>query len=243
MLTASQTREQINALVKYLVHVGLAGDQNFAFQRAVTASHTEITFTQAEHVSIALKDRSYHEIYAHLAQERAYNAKMPDGAMIQMMYVFNHGSIERHRLAFLPPPSLEEFQNNPEIYLQDEIYADIIARSIVPFPVRFDYDGRDGIHQPLTHPKSHLTLGQYENCRIPVTAPMSPFWFIDFILRNFYHTAFNRYAEKLPKFGDCFRDSIHSLERGVVHVIIPPTTTGQAQVARPKTAKRRKLAS
>ena len=48
----------------------------------------EVTFPQAEHVSIALKDRSYDEIYTHLVQERAYNARMPDGAVIQMMYVF-----------------------------------------------------------------------------------------------------------------------------------------------------------
>ena len=99
--------------------------------------------------------------------------------------------------------------------MEDEIYADVIARNIVPFPVRFDYDGRDGIHEELAHPKSHLTLGQYENCRIPVTSPMTPFWFVDFILRNFYHTAFGRYADKLPPCGDSFGESILPAERGV----------------------------
>ena len=85
MLTVSQTRDQINTLVRYLVEVGLAGDQNFALQRLVGARHTEITFERAEHVGIALKNRSYHEIYSHLLQERAYNVKMPDGAMLQMI--------------------------------------------------------------------------------------------------------------------------------------------------------------
>jgi hypothetical protein len=225
MPTANQIKEQINGLVRYLVEVGLAGDQNFAFQRSVRDNLVEITFTKAEHVSVALRDRAYNEIYEHLVQERAYNARMPDGAIIQMMYVFKSDSLERHRLAFFPSPNLEEFQNNPDIYLEDEIYADVIARNIVPFPVRFDYDGRNGIHEELIHPKSHLTLGQYEHCRIPVTAPMTPFWFVDFILRNFYHTAFCRYADRLPQCSDAFVDSILPAERGVVHVMIPSTLT------------------
>ncbi len=221
MPTPEDIKKQIDGIVGYLVEVGLAGDQNFAFRREVTGGCVEVTFPQAKHVSIALKDRTYHEIYDHLVQARAYNAMMPDGALVQMMYVFAGGKLERHRLAFFPAPHLEEFQNNPDIYLEDEIYADVVAKSIVPFPVRFDYDSRDGVHRELVHPKSHLTLGQYENCRIPVTAPMTPFWFIDFILRNFYHTAFDRYAEKLPPPGTSFEKSILPAERGVVHVVIP----------------------
>jgi hypothetical protein len=221
MPTPEAVRNEVDGIVAYLVEVGLAGDQNFAFRRDVAGGRIEVTFPQAEHVSIALKDRAYADVYQHLVQERAYNAKMPDGGLLQMMYVFVGEAVERHRLAFFPSPHLEEFQNNPEVYLEDAIYADVIGRNIVPFPVRFDYDSRDGVHHELIHPKSHLTLGQYENCRIPVTAPMTPFWFIDFILRNFYHTAFGRYADKLPPCGDLFEQSILPAERRVVHVAIP----------------------
>lgn len=221
MLTLGKIKKQVDAIVRYLVEIGLAGDQNFAFQREVTGGFMEVTFPQASHVSIALKDRSYSEIYEHLTQERAYNAKMPDGALVQMMYVFDGSILQRHRLAFFPAPHLEEFQNNPEIYLEDEIYADVIARNIVPFPLRFDYEAREDIHQDVDHPKSHLTLGQYENCRIPVTAPLTPFWFIHFILRNFYHTAFLSYADHLPKLSGVFNDSIVPAEKKVIHVQIP----------------------
>jgi hypothetical protein len=219
--TPEQIKRQIDGVVRYLVEVGLAGDQNFAFRRELAGGCVEVTFLQAAHVSIALKDRAYGEVYSHLVQERAYNAKMPDGALVQMMYAFVGGSLERHRLAFFPAPHLEEFQNNPDVYLEDEIFADVVARCIVPFPVRFDYDARAGVHHELKHPKSHLTLGQYENCRIPVTAPMTPSWFIDFVLRNFYHTAFGLYAEQLPLRGDSFEESILPSERGVVHVVVP----------------------
>ena len=221
MCTPNQIKRQVDLIIGYLVDVGLAEDQNYAFLRNTSGSQTEVTFPHAEHVSIALKDRAYTEIYSHLSQERAYNAKMPDGALIQMMYVFSEGFLQRHRLAFFPAPHLEEFQNNPDIYLEDEIYADVVARSIVPFPLRFDFDIREGVHQELVHPKSHLTLGQYEKCRIPVTAPLTPLWFVDFILRNFYHTAFQLYAEKLPNSDTSFAESILVTERNVLHIQIP----------------------
>lgn len=221
MSSPGKVKKQVDEIVGYLVEVGLARDQSFALRRQLTGTSVEVSFPKAEVVSFALKDRSYGEIYRELERMRAYNVKMPDGALVQMMYIFVEEELQRHRLAFFPAPHLEEFQNNPDVYMEDEIYGDVIARSIVPFPIRFDYDGRVGVHQELIHPKSHLTLGQYESCRIPVTAPITPFWFIDFILRNFYHTAFELYAEKLPRFGDIFDETILAAERRVVHVAVP----------------------
>ncbi len=221
MPTPNQIEKQINELVKFLVERGLSDDQNFAFQQSVSSGFVKITFKGANHVPNALKDRVYKEIYQLLVEERVYNVKMLDGALIQMMYEFSAGTLRSHRLAFFPSPHLEEFQNNPDIYLDDEIYADVVAKNIVSFPVRFDYDARDDQHQELVHPKSHLTLGQYENCRIPVTAPLTPVRFIDFILRNFYHTAFKRYADELPAYSVSFAQSILLSERNVIHVMVP----------------------
>ena len=221
MPTPSQVTDQINRLVGYLVEVGLADDQNFAFQRNGSGDLVETTFRRANQISIALRDRPYDEIYRHLIKERAYNVKLLDGAILQMMYEFSSATLRRHRLAFFPCPYLEEFQNNPDIYLKDEIYAEVVARSIVSFPIRVEYDARDGFHHELVHPKSHMTLGQYKNCRIPVSAPMTPIRFVDFILRNFYHTAFHLYADKLPKLSGAFPESIARSERGVTHVVVP----------------------
>ena len=184
MLTPNEIEEQINKLVRYLVEISLSDHQYFAFQRSRSDNIVEVTFNKANHVSIALKDFPYNEIYKRLVDADAYNVKMLDGALIQMMYAFADETLQSHRLAFFPAPHLEEYQNNPDVYRYDEIYADVVAKNIVPFPVRFDYNARDSLHQELVHPKSHLTLGQYENCRIPVTAPMTPLWFIDFILRS-----------------------------------------------------------
>lgn len=221
MPTPSEIKQQIDQLVLYLVGAGLANDQQFCFRRAITGNVAEITFPGAEHVSVTIKNMSYTQIYDHLARERAYIVKMADGAMIQMTYAFHGPDLSRHRLAFLPSPHLEEFQNNPEIYLEDEIYADIVARNIVPFPIRFDYDTREEIYQELEHPKSHLSLGQYENCRIPVSSPLTPFHFMQFILRNFYHTAYEKYADGLPSFTHAFGETIVGAEKRVIHVQVP----------------------
>lgn len=217
----NQIRVQINELIKYLVEIGLSDRQFFAIQRTGTDNLVQITFEHAEHVTIALRDRSYDEIYNSLVQTRAYNVKMLDGALIQMMYTFSKGTLQRHRLAFFPAPHLEEFQNNPNIYQNDEIHADVIARNIVPFPIRFDYDARDDYHQELVHPKSHLTLGQYKNCRIPVSAPLTPSWFIDFIFRNFYNTESTQYAGRFPAMDGSFAETILLPERSVIHMIVP----------------------
>lgn len=200
----------------------MTDDQNFPFERSATKNVIEITFSGAQHTSMAMKDTSYLDIYDQLRKERAYIVKMADGALIQMMYAFSDGVLERHRLAFFPSPHLEEFQNAAEVYLEDEIYADIVAKNIVPCPIRFDFDDRDGIFKELEHPKSHLTLGQYANCRIPVSAPLMPTQFIEFILRNFYHTAHNKYCDILAlhtkqTFGSC----IFAGERSVVHMQVP----------------------
>ncbi|MCP4367381.1 MAG: DUF2290 domain-containing protein [Deltaproteobacteria bacterium] len=182
----------------------------------------EITFPGEQNTSISMKNISYTDIYDRLKEQRAYIAIMADGAMIQMMYAFRNGKLERHRLAFFPSPHLEEFQNDPEIYLDDEVYAEIVNKNIVPFPIRFDFDNREGVCEEVVHPKSHLTLGQYRNCRIPVSSPLMPFHFIEFILRNFYDTAHSKFSNKLYRtHKKLFDSSILRAEKNIIYVQIP----------------------
>ena len=221
MPTPNATKRQIDGIVRYAVERSLADDQNFAYLNGDARNSAEVTFPGAELIGIAMRNVPYEEIYEKLAAERVFNIKMLDGALIQMMYQFSQGTLFSHRLAFFPSPFLEQFQNNPDIYLDDEVYADVVAKNIVHVPIRFDYDARDSRHEEVAHPKSHLTLGQYENCRIPVSAPLTPIQFFDFLLRNFYHTAHDKYADGLPAFSGKFDPSITSAEQRVVHVVIP----------------------
>ena len=208
-------------MIGYLVEAGLTDDLNFAFVREGQGGVVETTFPQASSIYVALRNRAYDEIYSQLVEERAYNVRLLDGGIIQMMYKFSHGVLESHRLAFFPSPFLKQFQNASRIYMDDEIYADVLNRDVVAVPVRFDYKSQDALHREVAHPKSHMTLGQYPNCRIPVTAPLTPVRFMDFVLRNFYNTAFTRHADGLPKAAGAFPDSIADAERSVVHVVVP----------------------
>jgi hypothetical protein len=221
MAPPAEIQAQINSFIAHLVQIGLAIDQNFSILRNIDRKRSEITFTGAEFLSLALKNRAYSEIYDQLRAERAYAVLLPDGALLQLSYLFSEEGLERHRLAFLPSPHLESFQNEPELYLQDALYAEVVAQNVVPFPFRFDFDCRKEVFSERNHPKSHLTLGQYENCRIPVSAPLAPGHFVDFVLRHFYHTAYDKFAESLPNFKNSFDDCIFKSERTLIHVLIP----------------------
>ena len=83
MPSPRQIEVQINELIGYLVEKGLADDQVFAFQRPMRGNRVQVTFEGSEHLSIALRNRAYDEIYQQIAQARAYNIKMLDGAFAE----------------------------------------------------------------------------------------------------------------------------------------------------------------
>ncbi|HOE81880.1 MAG TPA: DUF2290 domain-containing protein [Myxococcota bacterium] len=212
-------------LTAELVGLSLCDQQNYPVLRDLGQGCREVGIGEPGNFSFVLKNVPYGEVYRELERTQDYNLKMLDGALIQVMYRFRDNQIEAHRLAFFPSPFLEEFQNNPEVYLDDEIYAEVIKRNIVPFPLRFDYDCRVGVAVDVDHPKSHLTLGQYKNCRIPVSSPMTPYHFISFILGSFYNTAYRRYSRQISAFTQAFDTSITARERQLVHVQVPESST------------------
>ena len=220
-MTPSGLVTRINGIVAYLVEKGLADDQQYAFQRTAHDGMVKVTFPGADAVSAALRDWEYARIYDELRTARAFNARLADGGLIQMMYAFRDGRLEQHRLAFFPAMRLETFQAVPEVYLDDELDGDVVEKDRMLCPFRFDYDSRDERHHVVSHPKAHLTLGQYEDCRIRLSAPMPPSRFADFVIRNFYDSAAVAYADGLPPDGLAFEESIHAEERNVVHVGVP----------------------
>jgi len=220
MPTPENIRSQVESLTADLIKCSLCEEQNFPSMRNEPLNIKKIGFGESD-LSVVLKNVPYQEIYNELLRTQAYNLRMIDGALIQLMYKFHINSLQSHRLAFFPSPYLEEFQNNPEIYEEDCIYADIVKKNIVPFPLRFDFDCREEVVEVIHHPQSHLTLGQYQNCRIPVSAPLTPFMFIDFILRNFYNTAYNKFSDKIRKYNETFMNTIDNSEKKLSHVQLP----------------------
>jgi hypothetical protein len=215
-----ETLKQLEQLTTSLVGLSLSNDQNLPSTHGKVNGDFEITVNNAASITLALKNLAYRNIYEELDKARCFNYKMLDGALVTLCYRFRDRQVCEHALAYFPSPDLEHFQNDPELYLQDEIYADVIARNIVPFPIRFDFSDDSKKFVEIHHPYSHLTLGQYENCRIPVCAPVSPLTFGGFILRNFYNTAFRKYSDDIPAAKLFFPNTITANERKIPHVVL-----------------------
>ena len=116
---------QIEKITAKLIEIGLSTQQNFPSNQ-----YGHITYSGMQDVSIAMKNIAYEEIYKKLEETKNYNIKMLDGALIQMLYSYRDNKLVSHRLAFFPAPNLESFQNEPDLYEDDEIYADILGRNI-----------------------------------------------------------------------------------------------------------------
>ena len=182
----------------------------------------EVTFKGADSLSSVFGSRNYGDVYGVLLADGAYNLKMLDGALIQMLYRFREDVVASHRLAFYPSPRLLAFQSQPDVYWEDDVYTDIVGEPRFAGPIRFDYDASGSAFEPVVHPRSHITLGEYKYCRIPVTRPVTPVQFVDFVLRNFYKDGpAEDYTRGWPARGLSFPESIHPDERLVIHVTIP----------------------
>ena len=203
-----------------LAKVGLSDDQQDPILRRRREAFTEITFDNAELVSRAMKGIPYADVYEEFVRHRAFSIKLLDGALVQMAYAFRDDTLVRHRLAYLASPHHVPFLEDPTGYLNEEEHVFAPAK-IDPMNARFDYDGDPNRHRDVWHPKSHLTIGQYQHCRVPVSSPLTPVQFMEFVLRHFYCTEAKDYVTDLPRSSAFFPTSISPEERSVIHVTVP----------------------
>lgn len=207
------------ATIRALVAAGLANDyNNVVSRRRGSAESVEYsTFTSGADL---LSDVSYAELYESQLRDRLYAIRMLDGALLQINYRFISRRLERHRLAYLPSPLLVDFDDDPSVYIADELWADAVDHRQVPVPIRFDYDDRSSVFKPGVHPKSHVTLGQHKNCRIPVTAPISASSFVGFVTQHFYAERIPGLQLTLPSRPPRWTTSIDDLEKGMTHMVV-----------------------
>lgn len=180
------------------------------------------TLGDLKSTSIALKNIPYADIYNDLNENEQFHMKLPDGGLLLFQYKFKPGGgqLVKHRLAYFPCPILPTVDEAPELYKRDSLYADIVLSRIVRFPIRFDYDPDN--YKVQVHPHSHVTLGQFENCRIPVASPVSPNSFLLFVLRNFYFLLYqcnrNMFEKRMAGCGAV--RCITPAETAIAHLVI-----------------------
>jgi hypothetical protein len=217
-MNLGSVRKQIEVLLDRLVASSLSVKQ-FHPKTRYAAGGITVIGTQSC-TSIALRDVPYEDVYSELDANDAYDVKLVDGGLLLFQYRFgSDGVLLQHRLAYFPSPVLPTVDEAPALYENDELYADIIARRLVRFPIRFDYAPEQ--FADIVHPRSHLTLGQYENCRIPVLGPLGPASFGMFVVRNFYSRIYrkhkNRFDKRAPSIDRI--ESISEAERRLSHFV------------------------
>lgn len=217
MIEPKEIIDQLHRLTGCLIENSFSGDYNFSSINTYPEGFTIISWDKEANISETFdKNLSYKEVYDICRDRRYFTLLLVDEAIIQFYYKFKNGVLLNHRIAFLPSPYLEEFQNNPDLYIDDLIYAEVINKSLVPSPIRFDYDKKSFVD--TDHPQSHMTIGQYQNCRIPVKSALTPFQFINFIFNNFYNKVLLN-TELSTKCNEIyFGDSITASESNLVHI-------------------------
>jgi len=214
-------RQTINAQLRNLtinlVRLGLAIDQNWPVFKS---SERVIRWQNFKNIAFTLKDEPYEKVYEECKKNRDYNFLLLDGAMIQMLYKFdNRDNLIGHILSFYPHYDFARFQDFPdeyeELFYGTKHFTDILEGKAITFPLRFDFSQE---HTEFIHPMVHATLGNYRDCRIPISKPVSPYRFISFILRNFYSVKFYN-LNLSEEFEDnlTFDDTITENEKGLLH--------------------------
>jgi len=214
--------KEISQVTAILVGEGVCDEQNMPSEKVDARTGViDIRVRGNASFSAAMKNIPYCDAYDEIETSDSYNIKMLDGGLIQLLYrVDGNNKLLSHRLSFYSSPSHETYQNEPEIYETDELYADFLKKNIVPFPVRFDFNCDDDLHVEGVHPKSHLTLGQYQGCRVPVNAPVGPAEFVKFILACFYSNAYHRKDNLKAMRVLGFENSITDLEKTLLHISV-----------------------
>lgn len=209
---------EIRDLTSKMIEVGLCVEPNFPSQATYASDYgaiDEVSISGLEEASVALRNRPYSETYQVLREKRAFNMRLIDGALIQFRYRFRKDELVKHVLSFYPSPDLLEYQNDPEVYETDILFAEVVMKDIVTTPVRFDFDL--AAFEDYVHPASHFTVGQYRNCRIPVIGPLTPHRFLNFVLRAFYNTPYHELCAEWKSGAPDFPATATDRERSDLH--------------------------
>lgn len=208
---------QIQEITKILIKESLINHQNYPKE-----INNEIVWIWYSWISEYLKLDKYSEIYSKIDNSSNYNLRFLDGWIIQMMYRFdnNWNDLLEHRLSFYPNIDFIEQNNDQEedIYWLRKFW-DLIYQDNIVSPIRFDYNSDNNIFKEYEHSYSHATIGWYKNCRISVFWPLTPFDFIDFILKSFYFQIYKDIFlwKDILKSSFYFNENITDLEKTKIH--------------------------
>lgn len=209
--------KEMNDLIIFVAENGLSVDQNMPYEVHQIGDVVDITH-DGNSMSYMLRNRPYEEMYAEALSSNSYLIRLFDDSLVQMSFQVKAGELLRSRAAYFPPPSFDIFRENIDLFSEDLIFADIVDRRVVAVPLRIDYDIREHVVVSREHPKSHFTLGQFEGCRLALSAPITPTFFIDLVLKMFYSKALATCSTPVPSSTYRFKRCLDTREERETHI-------------------------
>ncbi|MEV7676478.1 DUF2290 domain-containing protein [Streptomyces sp. NPDC088752] len=182
MTTPRAIRDDINNLLDYLLDAAIA-----VYINPVSVEGARVSWHSLNRDMPFLTHRGDPGLqdYRRWARAGAYSAYLFDGALLQLTYDVEGGSVTGHRLAYIPAPYRMDpdlVRVEPLLDVVDIYVAEDPTSMVLHSAVRFDYDPANAAPG---HPASHLTINS-ANCRIACAAPMHVGRFADFVFRHFY---------------------------------------------------------
>lgn len=148
----------------------------------------EITHENKSNESNILYDRHLpiEKIMNILLENKEYNLLLYDRSIIKYQFTISNGKICKERLIFI--------KKHNYLWTKDEINKKDIddfgidwfqEEASIPIVIRIDYD--DENYEDIIHPITHMTLSNYEECRIPMMGAVTLYNFMNFVLNFFYN--------------------------------------------------------
>lgn len=151
--------------------------------------------------------KSAKEIHDELLANRQFLMLFFDKSILQAEYVVSGGKIVKQRLQFIKIYDYIEQEGYNDNYFDEGL------REIpIPIFIRFDYDPQN--HVDLKHSKSHLSISNHNNCRIPVSRNITLKQFVSFILKEVY----DNYDIKFTTYLE-HEETITEAEKSVIHLV------------------------
>lgn len=189
----SEIQKDFGLVVNSLLQKNLVRDY-CSFSIKDNNSQFSVTRPNRKNESNILFDRtcSITDMTDILLENHEYNLLFYDKGIFQFEFEVYDGKIIKERFIFLKKQN--KLWNKEEISLldDDEIAEDWFSNEIgIPIIIRVDFDKHNYVE--LTHPISHMTINNYEECRIPMRGPISISKFVNFILNIFYNDSIDAF--------------------------------------------------
>ena len=167
----------------------------------------------------------YEEEYYDMLSRGVYTFLMVDYTMLQYFNIYSRDTLVKQNIGYVQSPydvpydlvEVEEEEEENEKVLTKICDLGSYTR------MRFEYDPDN--FENIKHPRTHLHLGCYKDCRIPINKPMRMYDYIKFVIKNFYSKKYDDFIRTISSehyvFNEnAYADTITSDEIQEIHISV-----------------------